>query len=157
MCENMSVCVLWVSYANYLMQVSVCVKLIWGRAGQKTCRARLLAFDRSIVGVSNNPTFELYATGSLGRHHAFSEVDLASLVIEDDDHEEGHGWDGEMGERNHASSKTLVDPLEVAEEGDESSLREEGAVHVDVDHALLGDGEVSGLANEKIGPLDADD
>ena len=157
MCENMSVCVLWVSYANYLMQVSVCVKLIWGRAGQKTCRARLLAFDRSIVGVSNNPTFELYATGSLGRHHAFSEVDLASPVIEDDDHEEGDRGDGEVREGNHACAKNRVEERNVTEDCDEGGLEEESEVGLAVNHTLLGDGKRAGLANEKIGPLDAHD
>jgi len=89
--------------------------------------------------------------------HAESEEDFSGLVIEDDDHEEGKRGEGEMREGNHTRAKSNVDPLEVAEEGDEGGLGEESAVHVDVDHALLGDGQVSGLADEEVGPLDAHD
>ncbi len=44
--------------------------------------------DYSIVGVSENPTVELDAAGSLGVDHAPSEEHLSGLVVEDDDHEE---------------------------------------------------------------------
>lgn len=113
--------------------------------------------DRSIVGVTDDPTLGLDLTGRAGEDHALTEEHLSGLIVEDDDHEEGDGRKGEMGERNHSGSETGVDPLEVAEEEAEKSLGEEGLVHVSVDHTLLGDGEVSGLANEKIRPLDAHD
>jgi len=61
-----------------------------------------------------------------------------------------------MWECNHTGSKWLVDEWHVAEASDEGSLEEESEVRVHVDHSLLGDGEVSGLANEEIRPLHTD-
>jgi len=66
-----------------------------------------------------------------------------------------------MGESDLTSSKTTVkrEPWEgeVTEEEAKKGLGEEGLVGVHVDHTLLGDGQVSGLANEEIGPLHDDD
>ena len=60
-----------------------------------------------------------------------------------------------MRECNHTGSKWSVDEWQVAEGGNEGSLEEESKVGSVVDHALLGDGQVPGLANEEVGPLDA--
>ena len=60
-----------------------------------------------------------------------------------------------MREGNHAGTEDGVEEGNVAEDGDERGLEEQSEVRVHVDHALLGDGQVSGLADEEIGPLDA--
>lgn len=61
-----------------------------------------------------------------------------------------------MRECNHTSSEWSVDEWQVAKESNKGGLEEESEVGSVVDHTLLGDGEVSGLANEEIGPLHAD-
>ena len=61
-----------------------------------------------------------------------------------------------MRECNHTGSKWSIDEWQVAEASNERSLEEEGEVGSVVDHTLLRDGEVSGLANEEIGPLHTD-
>merc|ERR1711907_222980 len=48
-----------------------------------------------------------------------------------------------------------VEEWNVEEHGDEGSLEEEAEVTHPVDHKLLGEGQVSGLADHEIGPLDA--
>ena len=110
----------------------------------------------SIVGVSDNPTIELDSTSGSGVNHAASKEDLSGFVVEHDDHEEGHGGDGEVREGDHAGSEHSVEEGNVTEDGDESGLEEQSEVGVTVDHALLRDREVSSLADHEIGPLDAD-
>ena len=60
-----------------------------------------------------------------------------------------------MREGNHAGTENGVEEGNVAEDADERGLEEQSEVRVPVDHALLGDGQVPGLADEEIGPLDA--
>jgi len=109
----------------------------------------------SVEGVLGNPTVDLLSLVDARDGLSPTDKHLSGLVVEENDSEEGEGWDGEMWERNHAGSKRLVDEWQVAEEGNEGGLEEESEVGSLVDHTLLGDGEVSGLANEEIGPLDA--
>jgi len=56
---------------------------------------------------------------------------------------------------NLSGTKRHVKERNVTEDGDEGSLEEKTEVGSVVDHTLLGDGEVSGLADHEIGPLDA--
>ena len=63
----------------------------------------------SIVGVSDNPTVELYPAGRAGENHTLTEERLTGLIVEDNDHEEREGWASEMGEGNLTSSKTTVE------------------------------------------------
>jgi len=58
---------------------------------------------------------------------------------------------------NHSCTERKVDPLEVAKEGNEDSLEDETEVENLVLHTLLGDGQVSSLADHEIGPLDTND
>lgn len=62
-----------------------------------------------------------------------------------------------MWEWNLSGAKTNVKWLPVAEDGDKGGLEEESEVSELVDHSLLGKGQVSGLADHQISPLDADD
>ena len=111
---------------------------------------------RSIVGVTDGPALEDNTAGSPGVDHTTTEEHLPELVVEDDNHEEGDGRDGEVREGDHAGAEHSVEERHVAEDGDEGGLEEESEVGVPVDHALLRDGEVPGLADEEIGPLDTD-
>ena len=113
--------------------------------------------DYSIVGVSENPTVELNAARGLGVDHAPSEEHLSGLVVEDDDHEERDGWNGEMRERDESCSEHQVDERHVAKDSAEDGLEAKSEVSVTVDHTLLGDRQVTGLADQKIGPLHAND
>ena len=111
----------------------------------------------SIVGVSDDPTVELDSASGAGEFHSLTEEDLTSLVVEDDDHEEGEGWASEVREGDLTSTKTTVEREpwegEVTEEDAKEGLEAESLVSVHVDHTLLGDGQVSGLADKEIGPL----
>ena len=109
----------------------------------------------SIVGVLNNPTGELQLTVLSG--HTISKPDLTELIIEEDSNEEGEGWNGEVSEWNWSGTEGDVQEWNVQEDGDEGSFEEESEVTEVVDHTLLGEGEVSGLADHEISPLDADD
>lgn len=109
----------------------------------------------SIVGVLNDPTGKLELTLLSG--HTISKPDLTELIIEEDGNEEGEGWDSEVGEWNWSGTKGNVQEWNVEEDGDEGSFEEESEVTEVVDHTLLGEGEVSGLADHEISPLDADD
>lgn len=60
-----------------------------------------------------------------------------------------------MAEGNWSGSKRGVQEWHVTEDGNESSLEEEREVGSVVNHALLGDGQVSGLADQQVGPLHA--
>ena len=61
---------------------------------------------------------------------------------------------GSQGIDSLTSDDELVD---VQEDGDKGSFEEETKVAEVVDHTLLRDGEVSGLADHEISPLDAND
>lgn len=89
--------------------------------------------------------------------HTISKPNLTELIIEEDSNEEGEGWDGEVREWNWSGTKGNVQEWNVEEDGDEGSFEEESEVTEVVDHTLLGEGEVSGLADHEISPLDADD
>lgn len=62
-----------------------------------------------------------------------------------------------MRERDLAGSKHQVDEWNVGQEGNECGLEEETEIGVAVVHALLGEGEVSGLADEQVSPLHTHD
>jgi len=109
----------------------------------------------SIVGVLNNPTGEFKLT--IDSFHTISKPDLTHLIIEEDSNEEGEGWDGEVGEWNWSGTKGNVQEWNVKEDSDEGSFEEESEVTEVVNHTLLGEGEVSGLADHEISPLDAHD
>ena len=111
--------------------------------------------DCSIVGVLDDPTGQLELPVCSG--HTVSKPDLTELIIEEDSNEEGEGWDGEVGEWNWSGTKGNVQEWNVQEDGDEGGFEEESEVTEVVDHTLLGEGEVSGLADHEISPLDADD
>ena len=110
---------------------------------------------RSIVGVLDNPTGKLELT--VLSCHTISKPNLTELIIEEDSNEEGERWDGEVGEWNWSGTKSNVQEWNVKEDGDKGGLEEESEVTEVVDHTLLGEGEVSGLADHEISPLDADD
>ena len=57
-------------------------------------------------------------------------------------------WEGDA-----AGSEKEIAVVEVAEESDKGSLKEESKVGVVVQHSLLRDGQVTGLANHEIRPL----
>jgi hypothetical protein len=60
-----------------------------------------------------------------------------------------------MGEGDGAGTKDKVEEGDVREDGNESGLEEETEDHVAIDHTLLGDGKVTGLADEQVAPLHA--
>jgi len=62
-----------------------------------------------------------------------------------------------MSKWNLSSLEPVVNEWNVTENGDEGGLREESEVAETVGHALLGEGQVSGLADHEISPLDAND
>ena len=62
-----------------------------------------------------------------------------------------------MGEGNSSGSQSDVEGRSVAQDGDEGSLEEESEVTHGVLHALLGERQVSGLADHQVSPLDAHD
>jgi len=62
-----------------------------------------------------------------------------------------------MSEWNLSSTKSNVQEWNVQEDGDEGSFEEKTEVTETVDHTLLGDGEVSSLADHEISPLDTND
>jgi len=87
--------------------------------------------------------------------HAVSEPKLSQLVVEEDSAVEGERWDGEVSEWNLSGSQSRVEEWNVEEDGDEGGLEEKAEVTHLVDHKLLGEGKVSGLADHEISPLDA--
>ena len=107
----------------------------------------------SVVGVLDDPALELQST--LISDHTGSEPELSQLVVEEDGDVEGEGWHGEVSEWNLSGSEGDVQEWNVQEDGDEGSLEEDSEVTHGVDHELLGEGKVSGLANHKVSPLDA--
>jgi len=108
----------------------------------------------SVVGVPDNPAFVLHAA-SLRGFHTVTQEDLAEFVVGHDDGKEGEGRHGEMRERDLSRSEHNVEERNVAEEGNKDGLEKEAEVGVVVDHSLLRDGEVSGLADNEIRPLHA--
>lgn len=89
--------------------------------------------------------------------HALAEPDLAKLVVEEDRGEERERRDGEVSRRDLPGAEADVQGGDVEEDGDEGGLEENSEVTHGVDHKLLGEGKVSGLADHKVGPLDAHD
>jgi hypothetical protein len=62
-----------------------------------------------------------------------------------------------VGESNLSGGEGNVEEWHVTEEGDEDSLEAKTKVTEAVHHALLSEGEISGLADHQISPLDAND
>jgi hypothetical protein len=62
-----------------------------------------------------------------------------------------------MWESNHSGTESLVKWGNVTEDSNEGGFEEETEVTEVVDHALLGKGKVSSLADHQISPLDAHD
>lgn len=60
-----------------------------------------------------------------------------------------------MGERDLSGSEHVVQERNVAKESNQSGLEEQTEVRVLVHHTLLRDRQVSGLANEQVRPLNA--
>jgi hypothetical protein len=109
----------------------------------------------SIVSVLNDPTLELEFT--LFSNHTISEPDLSELVVEENGHEERERWDGEVREWDLSGTEGNVEEWDVKEDGNEGGLREESEVTEAVVHTLLSEGEVSGLADHQVSPLDTYD
>jgi hypothetical protein len=109
----------------------------------------------SIVSVLDDPTLKFELT--IFSYHSLSEPDLSKFVVEEDGDVEREGWDSEVGEWNLSGTKTVVKEWDVEEDGDESSLGEKTEVTKHVDHTLLGERKVSGLADHEVSPLDAND
>ena len=103
----------------------------------------------------DNPSLELEF--SIFSFHTVSEPDLSKFIIEEDGDEEGHGWDSEVGEWNLSGSEGDVEEWYVKEDGNEGGLGEKSEVTEGVGHTLLSEGEISGLADHQISPLDAND
>ena len=89
--------------------------------------------------------------------HAGSKPDLSQLIVEEDSHEERERWNGEVHEWNLSGSESNVEEWHVQENGDEGGLGEEAEVTELVDHTLLSEGQVSGLADHQVSPLHAHD
>jgi len=103
----------------------------------------------------DNPTLE--SELSVFSVHSASEPDLSKFIIEEDHSIEGEGWSNEMWESNTSGLEGNVKWSDVTEDGNESGFGEETEVTEGVPETLLGDGEVSGLADKEISPLDTDD
>ena len=103
----------------------------------------------------DNPSLELEF--SIFSFHTVSEPDLSKFIIEEDGDEEGHGWDSEVREWNLSCTEGNVEEWDVKEDSNESSLGEKSKVTERVGHTLLSEGEISGLADHQISPLDAND
>lgn len=103
----------------------------------------------------DNPSFKLEL--SAFSNHTISQPDLSHLVVEEDGNIVGETWASEMWEWDLSSSKSGVQEWNIKEKGNESGLEEDSEVTERVDHSLLGEGQVSGLANHEISPLHAND
>lgn len=62
-----------------------------------------------------------------------------------------------MLEWNLSGSESQVENWNVKENGDKGGLEEDSEVTHGVNQTLLRDGEVSGLADHQVSPLDSDD
>jgi len=103
----------------------------------------------------NDPTSELeFTTFS---NHTLSEPNLSEFVVEENGNEERERWDGEVHEWDLSGSESNVEEWNIKENGNEGGLREESEVTEAVGHTLLSEGEVSGLADHQVSPLDAHD
>ena len=109
----------------------------------------------SIVSVLDDPTLELKL--SVFSNHTGSKETLSPLIVEEDANVVGEGWASEMGEGNLSGTKSNVEWSKVEEDSDKAGLEAESEVTHGVDHTLLGEREVSGLADHEISPLDSDD
>ena len=112
-----------------------------------------MSYCCSVVGVLDDPTLEFQS--SCFSFHTGSEPEFSQLIVEEDGNVEGEGWDGEVREWNLSGTKGNVKWWHVQQDGDEGSFEEKTEVSELVDHELLGEGQVSGLADHKISPLDA--
>ena len=90
-------------------------------------------------------------------NHTASEPDLSYLVIEEDGNIERETWASEMWESNLSGTKSNVQEWNVKEDSDKNGLENKSEVTHGVDHTLLREGEVSGLADHEVSPLDAND
>jgi hypothetical protein len=109
----------------------------------------------SVVGVLDDPALELQPARL--SDHAGAQPELSELVVEEDGNVEREGWHAEVGEADLSGTEGDVEEWNVEKEGDEGGLEEESEVTHGVHHKLLGEGQVSGLADHQIGPLDDDD
>jgi len=103
----------------------------------------------------DNPSLKLELS-SLS-DHTISKPDLSHLVVEEDGNIVGETWDSEVDEWNLSSSQSGVEEWHVKEDGNEGSLEEKSEVAERVDHSLLREGQVSGLADHQVSPLHAND
>ena len=103
----------------------------------------------------DNPALESEFT--FDSYHTVSEPNLSQLVVEEDAGIEGEGWYAEVWEWDLSGSEGDVQWGQVAQTGDEGSFEEKAEVSEGVYHTLLGEGQVSGLADHQISPLDAND
>ena len=99
----------------------------------------------SIVGLLFNPSAGVSAKQELSR-----------LVVAPDEDGEGDGRQPPV-DLQGVHPQALVHAGGVGENAGESSLEEEAKVHEVVLHALLEHGELPGLADDEIGPLDDHD
>ena len=103
----------------------------------------------------DNPSFKLELSSF--SNHTISEPDLSHLVVEEDGNIVGETWASEMWEWNLSGSQGGVQEWNIKENGNECGFEEESEVSESVDHSLLGEGQVSSLANHEISPLHAND
>lgn len=101
----------------------------------------------------NDPTLELQS--SCFSFHAGSEPEFSQLIVEEDGNVEREGWNSEVREWDLSGTEGNVEWWDIQQEGDECGFEEKSEVSEFVDHKLLGEGKVSGLADHQIGPLDA--
>ena len=85
-----------------------------------------------------------------------SEQELPRLVVAEDQDGEGKGRQPPV-EVERVHPETLVHARTVGEEDGQAGLEDQAKVHEPVLHALLEHGQLPGLADDEIGPLDDDD
>lgn len=110
---------------------------------------------QSVVCVLDDPTSE--SEFAIHSDHTVSEPSLPQLVVHEDAGIEGEAWDAEVWEWDLSGTEGNVEWGDVAENGDQAGFEEETEVTEVVHHTLLGEREVSGLADHQVGPLDAHD
>lgn len=111
----------------------------------------------SIERVSGQPPIILGLVVHRVFAHAVTHVILSYFVVEEDDAEPRQSWDHEVWESNHSGSKDDVQPRHVREGCNEACLKHQSDVSVRVNHALLTDGQTSGLRDDQISPLHGND
>ena len=78
--------------------------------------------ERSPESVADDPAIKLDASSRPQDSHTPSKKIPAGFITHDCDHEEGESRNREVREGNHTSTERPIEPLEVAEEGDQRSL-----------------------------------